>query len=140
MVDFVNHWAEVTELPNVLLVRWLGISKGKFFDWKKRYGKANEHNGKIPRDHWIDKEEQQAIIDFHSRNPLEGYRRLAFMMLDGDIVAVSPSTVYRVLKKAGLLDRWNRTPSKKGTGFVQPVSPHEHWHIDVGVPQKRRER
>jgi len=22
-------------------------------------------------------------------------------------------------------------PSKKGTGFVQPLAPHEHWHIDV---------
>src|SRR6185436_4990243 len=32
---------------------------------------------------------------------------------------------------AGLLDRWNRKPSKKGTGFVQPLRPHEHWHIDV---------
>ena len=21
--------------------------------------------------------------------------------------------------------------SKKGTGFVQPLNPHEHWHIDV---------
>jgi putative transposase len=19
----------------------------------------------------------------------------------------------------------------KGTGFVQPIGPHEHWHIDV---------
>jgi hypothetical protein len=23
------------------------------------------------------------------------------------------------------------TPSKKGTGFVQPLQAHEHWHIDV---------
>ncbi len=22
-------------------------------------------------------------------------------------------------------------PSLKGTGFVQPLRPHEHWHIDV---------
>jgi putative transposase len=22
-------------------------------------------------------------------------------------------------------------PSKKGTGFVQPLAPHEHWHIDI---------
>ena len=22
-------------------------------------------------------------------------------------------------------------PSKKGTGFAQPLGPHEHWHIDV---------
>jgi transposase InsO family protein len=53
------------------------------------------------------------------------------MMLDRDIVAVSAATVYRVLSKAGRLDRWNRRPSKKGTGFIQPLRPHEHWHIDV---------
>jgi len=22
-------------------------------------------------------------------------------------------------------------PSRKGTGFVQPLAPHEHWHIDI---------
>ena len=53
------------------------------------------------------------------------------MMLDRDIVAVSPSTAYRVLKAAGLIKRWNGKPSKKGTGFVQPLAPHEHWHVDV---------
>lgn len=53
------------------------------------------------------------------------------MMLDADVVCVSPSTTYRVLRAAGLLDRWNRKPSKKGTGFVQPDGPHRHWHIDI---------
>jgi transposase InsO family protein len=53
------------------------------------------------------------------------------MMMDADVVAVSPATVYRVLSQAGLLDRWNRKPSKKGTGFIQPTQPHEHWHIDL---------
>src|SRR5262249_7598027 len=43
----------------------------------------------------------------HLRNPLEGYRRLTFMMLDADIVAVSPSSVWRVLSQAGLLSKWN---------------------------------
>nr|WP_240808272.1 DDE-type integrase/transposase/recombinase [Polyangium spumosum] len=52
-------------------------------------------------------------------------------MLDQDVVAVSPSTTYRILSAAGRLDRWNRGPSKKGTGFVQPLRPHEHWHIDI---------
>ncbi len=27
--------------------------------------------------------------------------------------------------------QWNRNPSKKGTGFVQPLTPHEHGHVDV---------
>jgi len=52
------------------------------------------------------------------------------MMLDRDLVAVSPTSVYRVLKAEGLLgNRWQK-PSRKGTGFVQPLAPHDHWHID----------
>jgi putative transposase len=74
---------------------------------------------------------EQAIIDFHQEHPLEGYRRLTFMMLDGDVVAVSPSSVWRVLQQAGLLSRWKGKPSRKGTGFEQPPQPHQHWHIDV---------
>ena len=85
----------------------------------------------IPRDFWLEDWERQAITDYYQKNPLEGYRRLTFMMLDQDVVAVSPSSVYRVLSAAGLLKRWNNKPSKKGTGFIQPLKPHEHWHIDI---------
>ena len=53
------------------------------------------------------------------------------MMLDQNIVAVSPSSTWRVLTKAGLLKKWNQKPSLKGTGFVQPLLPFEHWHVDV---------
>src|SRR3974390_322705 len=53
------------------------------------------------------------------------------MMLDADIVAVIPAGVWRVLSHAGLLSKWNGKPSKKGTGFAQPLTAHQHWHIDV---------
>lgn len=59
------------------------------------------------------------------------------MMLDRNIVAVSPSSVYRVLSSAGLLKRWNNENSKKGKGFVQPEKPHEHWHIDISYVNLR---
>lgn len=110
---------------------WLGISRGKYFKWVGRYGKANEHNCLVPRETWILPEERQAILDFHELWPLEGYRRLTYMMIDEGVVAVSPSTVYRVLHSAKRLDRWNRRPSKKGTGFKGPERAHEHWHIDI---------
>jgi putative transposase len=52
------------------------------------------------------------------------------MMLDGDVLAVSPSTIYRVLRAAAKLGpRWGR-PSKNAKGFEQPSRPHEHWHVD----------
>ncbi|RME53966.1 IS3 family transposase [Candidatus Woesearchaeota archaeon] len=118
-------------MPAKRLLAWVGLSTSKFHQWKQRYGKANEHNGQIPRDWWIEDWEKEAIVSYYDRHPGEGYRRLAFMMLDNDVVAVSPSTVYRVLKSAGRLDRWNRTVSKKGTGFAQPKRPHSHWHVDI---------
>ena len=93
--------------------------------------KVNEHNALVPRDAWLTLSERQAIVDYYRDHPLEGYRRLTYMMMDEDIVAVSPSSVYRVLTNAGLLRRWNGKPSKKGTGFIQPLKPHEHWHCDI---------
>lgn len=131
MVDFVNRWLSRTEITVSRMVGWLGTGSSKFYAWRQRYGKVNEHNGWVPRDHWLEDWERQAILDFDEQYPLEGYRRQAFMMLDRDIVAVSPSSVYRVLKKAGRIQRWSRKPSRKGTGFDQPLRPHEHWHVDV---------
>ena len=131
VVDFVREWTDKTEVPTRRVVAWIGLAVSKFYDWRGRYGRANEHNAWVPRDHWLEAWEKQAILDFHGQNMLEGYRRLAFMMLDRDLVAVSPTSVYRVLKQAGVLRRWAGKPSKKGTGFTQPLRPHEHWHVDV---------
>ena len=130
-MDFVWRWSEKTEIGAGRFIEWLNITASKFYDWRERYGKVNEHNGWVPRDFWLEDWEKQAIIGFHLKNPLEGYRRLTFMMLDADIVAVSPTSVWRVLGQAGLLSKWNGKPSKKGTGFEQPLAAHEHWHIDV---------
>jgi hypothetical protein len=95
-----------TEISPLRLVGWMQLSRSKYYHWRDRYGKANEHNTLIPRDHWLEQWEKDAIIDFHHQFPPEGYRRLTFMMLDRDIVAVSPSSTYRVLKGAvaGLLE------------------------------------
>ena len=130
-MDFVRRWADRTGIAVACFLLWIGIGTSKWHTWKARYGKANEHNAWIPRDHWLEPQEKQAILDFHEQHPLEGYRRLTFMMLDADVVACSPASVYRVLKAAGVLERHNAKPSLKGTGFVQPLRPHAHWHVDI---------
>ena len=131
IVDFVNRWSGKTGLAVLSFLLWLGLATSKWHSWKNRYGKANEHNAWVPRDHWLEETEKQAIVNFHEQHPLEGYRRLTFMMLDADVAAASPSSVYRVLKAAGVLERHNVQPSLKGKGFVQPLRPHEHWHVDI---------
>lgn len=130
VVDFMKKWAEKTETPQTRIVRTAGLPVSTFYHWQERYGKASEHHAQVPRDHWLEEWEKKAIIDFHGKYPLEGYRRLAYMMLDQEVVAVSPSSVYRVLHEAGLLGK-GAPPSRKGTGFAQPSAVHQHWHIDV---------
>jgi transposase InsO family protein len=132
VVDYVRYWSERTGISYRRIVQWIGIPRSKFYQWQQRYGRVNEHNAWIPRDFWLRDWEKQAILEFWNTHSREGYRRMTYMMLDADIVAVSPSTVYRLLQNAGVLHRWNRNhTSSKGQGFQQPVKPHEHWHIDV---------
>jgi putative transposase len=131
IVDFIHHWHQRAEFKLMQLVIWIGLAYSKYSNWRERYGRVNEHNRLVPRDHWLQEWEKNAIIDFGQQHPLEGYRRCAFMMLDEDVVAASPATVYRVMKGAGLLGRRGPTSSTKGKGFKQPVAAHKHWHIDV---------
>ena len=131
VVDYVRQWSERTELAAGKLVQWIGIGSSKFFDWKRRCGKVNEHNTLVPRDHWLEDWEKQAILAFHTEHADAGYRQLTYMMMDADVVAVSPATVYRVLKQAGCFERWNRSENGKGKGFQQPLQSHEHWHTDI---------
>ena len=95
---------------------------------KQRYGKFNEHNVLVPRDHWLEDHERQRILDFQPQHPLAGYRRLAYMMMDADVVGTSPATVYRVLKSAGLMSRWNQK-----TNIKKMVSSYRLNHTSMGM-------
>ena len=130
VVDCLTSLSTRTELPVRPMLQRLGIARAKFARWTTAYGAMPTPHGPVPRDHWLTQAERDGILRFRDRHPLEGYRQLTYMMLDAGEVAVSPSSVYRVLKAAGRLDRWTRTPSKKGTGFDQPTRAHAHWHID----------
>ena len=118
VVDFVRGCSARTALGVRAVLAGLALAPAQCYRWADRYARVNTHNGQVPRDPWLTPAEQAAILAYHAQHPLDGYRRLAFMMLDADVVAVSPATVYRVLTTNGCLDRWNGKPSKKGTGFV----------------------
>jgi len=130
-IDYVRYWSDRASLPVSSLIQWLGIRRSTYYGWRRRCGEPNDHNAPVPRWFWLGAHEQEAIVAFQQEHPLEGYRRLAYMMIDADVAYASPSTVYRVLKARGLLGRPPVAPSSKGDGFQQPTGPHQHWHMDV---------
>lgn len=139
IVSYVTYLSSRSGIPINKLLSYIGLCRVKFYKWVKRTGMPNLHNGKIPKTHWLTPEEVKAVEDFarehYSENDYflkDGYRRVAYKMLDLNVVAVHPSTVYRILKKAGLLNKWNTNKSNlKGSGFIQPDNPHKHWHVDI---------
>ena len=54
IVDFVRCWSEKTDIGAGRFIEWLGVRASKFYDWRERYGKANEHNAWVPRDFWLE--------------------------------------------------------------------------------------
>lgn len=131
VVDFVHSAHKLTGLSIASILVLLGLSSNRFYDWQDRKGKPNKHNGHIPKDTWLTPVEKKAILEYHSRHPLNGYRRLCYMMTDEDIVYCSPNSVYRTLKDAGVLDNQPPKGGSKGEGFCQPIRINQHWHVDV---------
>jgi transposase InsO family protein len=131
VVEFVGYWQQRGAFKVGQLLGWLGLSNSTYYSWQARQGQANQHNGQIPKAHWLLSWEQAAIVAYARTHPTEGYRRLSYLMLDESVVAVSPSSVYRILQAADLLSPWERKASRKGQGFEQPTQAHQHWHIDI---------
>jgi transposase InsO family protein len=132
VVSWVRYWSDRVSMRRGNLIRSVGISASKFYDWSFHYGevrlKERAFNG------WwgITAEEDAAIVTYRRSHEFEGYRRLCYQMLDENIVAVSPATVYRVLKRHNLLSRWHEVKeSSKGRGFAQPSRAHRRWHVDI---------
>jgi len=132
IVEFVKMVTRKTEIPIGRLAGMIGFGMSKYYTWKRRYQKPNIHTGDTPRKHWIVDWEREAILSYARLHRGEGYRRLTYMMLDEDVVAVSPSTTYRVMKRAGLLNIWEQGKDMgTGKGFEQPTKPHQRWHTDI---------
>ena len=127
----MREWPEKTEIPATRLADGLGIGRSKYHEWRRRHGKVNGHNAWIARGHWLEDWEKEAIVAHYPEHQDDGYRRLTHMLLDEDMVAVSPGGVHRVLTGADSLRRRNRAPSKKGMGSGQPLKPREHRHTDI---------
>ena len=108
-MKFCHDIVERSHLIITKVIEMTGVARCKFYDWQKRLGTNNNHNGKIPKSHWLLPQERKAIIDFagtyitvNSYYLRDGYRRIAYKGIDKNVFAsqmakLSVST--EVLKK-----------------------------------------
>ena len=125
IVDFITHWSKRTRRPIEALLADAGLAVGKFYDWRKRYGARNQHNGHVPRNFWLEEGEKQRILAFQALHPGIGYRRLTEMMRATDLISASPASVWRVLRQAGRLRRKSASSAGKSPAAAPPMAAHE---------------
>lgn len=110
----------------------LGLSRGRYREWTQRAAQARlmdlapvgvAYSAILP-------EEKAAVLDYALEHPRDGYRRLAWQMIDADVAYVSPSSVYRILADQDLLYRWKRS-THSGTAPPKPTRPNQRWHTDL---------
>jgi len=111
----------------------LGLTRSVYYDWLER-----EKTGSlvdcvvVPRSPLIAlPEEVEATVAYARAHPRQGYRRLVWMMVDEDVVYLTPSTVYRILDRYDLLYRWKGPELGQGRRIPEATYPDEVWHVDL---------
>lgn len=132
-MTFVAWISERSERDRRSVCRALGLGWSRYQRWqalaKAGVDLDDRHAGGRTLDRPLP-DERQAVIDYALTRPTDGYRRLAWQMVDDDIAYLSESAVYRILDDADLLHRWSRS-RRGGNKPPKPTAPHERWHTDI---------
>lgn len=119
-------------MPLQWILDRIGLSRSLYYRWCRRrcQNRLDDQVAEPTELYRVLPEEEDAVVDFANTHLRDGYRRLAWMMVDEDVVYLSPSSVYRILDRRDLLCRWK--PSQSSARQVpKPTQPHEQWHTDL---------
>jgi transposase InsO family protein len=131
-LEFIDHIKDLTSVKTQSILNQLTLNRSTYHNWRTRQSgdrlTDKKPVGRNPAQllEW----EEDAIVEYYLTHQDQGYRRITFMMIDEDITYVSSSTVYRCLKRHGLLLRWLEYRSI-GSRPALPCAPNEKWHTDL---------
>jgi transposase InsO family protein len=110
------------------VLKELGIPKSTYYRWRR-----NQHNSKSTRRPWnhITPNEERSILAVAREFPDLSSRQLAVWITDNEGFAVSESTVYRLLRKEGLVKRQETEIPAAKEYHTKTTRPHQMWATDA---------
>lgn len=112
----------------------LGVSRRTYYRWLKEEKWAQELPEapvKPVQAYEALPEEKEKVIGYALKHPELRHRELAWRMVDEDVVCLSASTVYRILKEAKLVCPWRRRSKRRREQEEKATRPNEMWATDV---------
>jgi transposase InsO family protein len=106
----------------------LGIPKSSYYRW--RQGQPDSGNRKRPWNR-ITPEEEDKILAAARESPELSSRQLSACITDNEGFAVSESTVYRILRREGLVKRQEMQLTAANEYHTKTTRPHQMWATDA---------
>jgi len=106
----------------------LGIPKSSYYRW--RQGQPDSGNRKRPWNRIIPEEEDK-VLAVALESPELSSRQLATWITDNEGFSVSESTVYRILRKEGLVKRQEGQLTAAKEYHTKTTRPHQMWATDA---------
>jgi putative transposase len=130
----VQQTKERSEWPAKRTLAALGISRRSYYRWLKEEKWAQqlpEAPVRPVQPYEALPEEKQAVIGYALKHLELRHRELAWRMVDEDVVCLSPSTVYRILKEAKLVCPWRRRAKRRREAEEKATRPNQIWATDL---------
>ena len=105
----------------------LGIPRSTYYRWRQgqpRISRGRPWNRIIPN-------EEQRILAVARESPDLSSRQLSAWITDNEGFAVSESTVYRILRREGLVKRQEIQPMAANEYHTKTTRPHQMWATDA---------
>jgi transposase InsO family protein len=106
----------------------LGIPKSSYYRW--RQGRSDSGNQKRPWNRIIPEEEDK-VLAVARESPELSSRQLSAWITDNEGFAVSESTVYRILRREGLVKRQETQLTAAKEYHTKTTRPHQMWATDA---------
>jgi len=111
----------------------LGVSRRSYYRWLKTesWKRTASAPPRPVQPYEALAEEKAAVLDYACRHPELRHREMAWRMVDEDVVCLSASTIYRILKEAGLVCPWRLRMKRRRSVVEKPCRVNERWVTDL---------
>ena len=120
-----------SRLPKRQVLRDLGVPKSTYYRWLKRPRLDDRPGGGPTPWNRLTPPEEQAVLAVARRSPELSCRQLAAWMTDNQGFSVSESTVYRILRKEGLVKQSEMRMVAGKEYHRKTIRPHQMWATDA---------
>jgi transposase InsO family protein len=115
-------------------LRALDVSPASYYRWRREAERTKTVASAPPRPvqaYEATDEEKRAVRAYALKHPGIRHRELAWRMVDEEVVFLSPSTVYRILKGENLVCPWRRRTKRTREEDEKAQRPDEMWATDL---------